>query len=691
MVLDLNFLKKKFEGKKKYVDLILLLLFLFVFSLSILAIIGKAHLRFPGIKTPSPISKVVSKISKIPGFVFEKEIERFSDEKDFKDYLTKGKEISSFGFGIEYAEVALRAPSGIRKGITITSPLSGEKVLPERISETTVQVAGIDEPDIVKTDGENIYFSPKIRYYRILSAPRKESFFPPPSRRVKIIKAFPPEKLALESEIEKAGDLLLLRDKKILVVFSQKEILGYDVSDPKNPKKKWEIELKENTSYLTARLYKDKIYLVSKQRINEYHPCPIRPLSIGGSLLEIKCNEIYHPVKPLPVDALFLAMVIDPQTGNVEKKTSFVGSSWQSIVYMSENSLYITYPSIESFSNFIIDFFTKECRDLFPSEILEKLKRLKGYDISETAKFVEIQAIFEKYQRSLSREEEIKIENEIENRGKRYFKEHLRELEKTLILKIDLKSFKVSAQGKVPGTPLNQFSLDEYKNNLRIATTVGKIFPFGFGGSVETANDVYVLDKHLKIIGKIQNLGLTERIYSVRFIEDKGYVVTFRKIDPFFVIDLSQPQNPKLKGQLKIPGYSSYLHPITKDKILGIGKEGANVKISLFDVSNPEFPQELDKYILKEYWSDVLKTHHAFLLDKKHQIFFLPGASNAFVFSFKGDKLKLEKVISGILPKRAIYLDDYLYIIGERKIVVVDEINWEKVNELELTDFYSPR
>jgi len=204
--------------------------------------------------------------------------------------------------------------------------------------------------------------------------------------------------------------------------------------------------------------------------------------------------------------------------------------------------------------------------------------------------------------------------------------------------------------------------------------------------SGQSVNDVYVLDKDLKIAGQVQDLGLTERIYSVRFVEDKGYLVTFRQTDPFYVLDLSDPQKPELKGELKIPGYSSYLHPITKDKILGIGKEGSNVKISLFDVKKPESPSEVAKYNLDEYWSDILNTHHAFLLDSKHQIFFLPGSRGGYVFSYKDDKLEMVKAVSGISAKRAIYINDYLYIIGENKISVLNEINWEKVKELEFQD-----
>jgi uncharacterized secreted protein with C-terminal beta-propeller domain len=234
---------------------------------------------------------------------------------------------------------------------------------------------------------------------------------------------------------------------------------------------------------------------------------------------------------------------------------------------------------------------------------------------------------------------------------------------------------------------LNQFSLDEYKGDLRAATTIGESFfgwGFGSGRSSETVNDVYILGDNMKIGGSVIDLGKGERIYSVRFIEDKGYVVTFKQIDPFYVLDLADPQNPKKSGELKIPGYSSYLHPITKDKILGIGEENNQVKVSLFDVSDPVDPKEIAKYNLDEYWSEISQTHHAFLLDAEHEIFFLPGSKGGYIFSYAGDGLNLAKTVSETTVKRAIYLDNYLYVIGENSLVVLDEKNWERVGDLEL-------
>jgi uncharacterized secreted protein with C-terminal beta-propeller domain len=250
-----------------------------------------------------------------------------------------------------------------------------------------------------------------------------------------------------------------------------------------------------------------------------------------------------------------------------------------------------------------------------------------------------------------------------------YEKRHKREFERTQIVKVSL-DLKPVAAGDIPGRLLNQFSMDEYNGYLRVATTV------------RDTNDLYVLDERLKIAGKIEDYGENERIYAVRFIGDKGYIVTFKQTDPLFVVDLSNPQNPEIKGELKIPGFSSYLHPISEDLILGIGKEGANVKVSLFDVSDPSDPKEVDKYILKEYWSDVLNTHHAFLLDSKHEVFFLPGGSGGYIFSYTNG-IELEKAVD--MPAvRALYIDDFMYIIGE-KIVVFDENTWEVVTEFDLT------
>jgi len=221
----------------------------------------------------------------------------------------------------------------------------------------------------------------------------------------------------------------------------------------------------------------------------------------------------------------------------------------------------------------------------------------------------------------------------------------------------------------LPGSLLSQFSLDEFNGYLRVATTVRN-----------EENDLYILNEKLEVVGKLQGFGLEERIYAVRFDGNLAFIVTFKQTDPFFVIDLSNPEKPRIAGELKIPGFSSYLHRIDEKTVLGIGKDGANVKISLFDVSNASNPIERDRYVLKESWSEVLANHHAFLIDEKHGVFFLPADSNAYVFSYKGE-LKMLKAIAANV-NRAVYINDYLYVLGAEKMEVYDERSWEKVAEL---------
>ena len=166
----------------------------------------------------------------------------------------------------------------------------------------------------------------------------------------------------------------------------------------------------------------------------------------------------------------------------------------------------------------------------------------------------------------------------------------------TEILKFDISNEKIQykTKGKVNGTALNQFSVDEYNGYLRIATTTGNF--------ENAKNNLYVLDEDMVIVGMVEGLAKGETIKSVRFMGDTGYVVTFEQTDPLFVIDLKDPQNPEVLGELKIPGFSNYLHPVTENYLLGIGVNGDDsgagdgMKVSLFDVSDKKNPKEVSKF-----------------------------------------------------------------------------------------------
>ncbi len=173
------------------------------------------------------------------------------------------------------------------------------------------------------------------------------------------------------------------------------------------------------------------------------------------------------------------------------------------------------------------------------------------------------------------------------------------------------------ASGAVEGRLLNQFAMSEHNGDLRVATTNDNWDRFGD----QSESTVYVLRPNgtdLQQISSIGGLGKGERIYAVRFLGDVGYVVTFRQIDPLYVLDLSDPTHPVLDGELKIPGYSAYLHPVGEGLLLGVGQDATlegrtqGTKLSLFDVSDPTNPREISSLPIGGY-SEVEWDHKAFL------------------------------------------------------------------------------
>ncbi len=622
------------------------------------------------------------------------QIKQFASVEEFKSYLAKSPQgqYGQFLNAIDSREVSKKvlttvssdeASSGV-----ISSPQVAETELIDRVSNTNTQVLNIDEPDIVKTDGENIYLSSN-QFNIFRSEPgimsEKMMIMPPYDNgaSVKIINALPIKDAKVLSEIKQSGEMFV--GNGILVVFSTSDVYGYDISDPKNPQEKWRIKLEDNTYIMDSRLYGDKIYLVLSNFINNINPCPIRPLSINSTSLEITCSDIYHPEMPLQTDSIFTALKIDISSGSVLNKTSFVGSRESSNIYMSQNALYISYFYTVDNVKFFYDFLNAKATDLFPETVSSKVEKLISYDISYEAKSIELSSIISNYYASLDGDERLRIENELTNRMSSYYELEMRQLEKTGIMKISLTDLKIIAGGAVPGKLLNQFSMDEYSDNLRIATTIGQNSWYYFGNiSPKSANDVYVLDSKLDRVSSVMNLGREEKIYSVRFLGDRGYVVTFKQVDPFYVIDLTDPKNINLKGELKIPGYSSYLHPISDNIILGIGKEEQNVKISMFDVSDPTNPKEIDTYMLNEYWTEVKNNHRAFLLDRENNIFFMPASNGAYVFGYENNELKLLKAISENAIKRAVYINNYLYVLSDNVMIIYDEADWKELNRLEL-------
>ena len=234
----------------------------------------------------------------------------------------------------------------------------------------------------------------------------------------------------------------------------------------------------------------------------------------------------------------------------------------------------------------------------------------------------------------------------------------LSETVKTQIYKFDIRNYDIKylKNASVDGSALNQFSMDEYNGSLRIATTSGN-----WGDSL--VNQVYVLDNNLETVGLLKDIAKGERIKSVRFTGNTAYVVTFVQTDPLFVIDLTDATAPKILGELKIPGYSAYLHPVGDGLVMGVGVDGTEtgtnggMKVSLFDVSDPTKPQECGKFTMSGYESDERQVyvdsdayydHKALCWDAQNKIMYIPYSKNVHVWAYTDGK-NYSKTTAGIV------------------------------------------
>ena len=437
---------------------------------------------------------------------------------------------------------------------------------PPEYSTTNIQVEGVDEADIVKTDGFRIYTAS--------------------GRTVCIVGAYPAEELQVLSKIEFGGRVLgLFINKDRLVVLEAgrfthipvepppgriplpRPVPGYgvnvkvyDVSVAEKPEHLFTIRVEG--SYLNSRMIGGYVYVVSTVPLRE--PIILPKIWVNGEAWEIPPGKIYYSEGiEFPVSYTIVTAVSLFGEAQVEARAVLTGRA--TCIYVSPSNMYLAIP--------------KGWRYWWPS----------GGGATE-------------------------------------------------IYRISLDGLKIAceASGEVPGRILNQFSMDEYKGYFRIATTTGHVARTAEHATAE--NHVYVLDAEtLKVVGRLEGLAPTEKIYAARFMGDRCYLVTFRKVDPLFTIDLSNPEEPRVLGKLKIPGYSDILHPYDEKHLIGIGKEAVpaeegdfawyqGLKISLFDVLDVENPKEIDSVVIGDRGTEspVLRDHHALLFSKPRHLLVIP-------------------------------------------------------------------
>ncbi len=558
----------------------------------------------------------------------------------------------------------LAAPTAVE---TTDDAVDGDAVADEgdggdatRRSTTNVQERALDEPDVLKTGEDAVYYSG----YEMRRG----------DEATHILDLADPDDPSVVATIPAQGELLVVDDT--LLVLGHERVWGYDVSEPADPVQAWHQPVEATVE--TARLHQGEVYLVLVDRPNLDGPCAMTP--IGDDVIE--CTDVFRPNAPSEADAVYTAAQLDPASGDILARTSIVGSAHRSATYVSEEAIYLSYTRSSSTYELMSAYIAGPGSQHFDQETVEHIEWLAGLDLSERAKSYELQTTIQAYFASLDPAEREQVEEAFGEGLTAFAEERQRELSRTGITRISLDGLEVTASGEVPGYPLNQWSMDEHESHLRIATTVPGVH------GTESENDVYVLDASLEITGSVQGLGETERIYSVRFEGDEGHVVTFRRIDPFYTLDLSDPANPTVEGELKIPGVSHYLHPLDADgdMVLGVGEEDGQVKLSIFDVSDRANPNELDVAILEdERMSEVNRNHRAFLQDERHGVIFIPGSEHSYVYSYANGTLEeVARVDVGGPGVRALYIGDNLYVFGGDQVIVLDETTWEERTRIDL-------
>jgi uncharacterized secreted protein with C-terminal beta-propeller domain len=606
----------------------------------------------------------------------EASLEQFGSTESFREYVRAGERRAGAGWrrfgqfeflGVE-GDTSAAAPDG-GNGATSGGP--------DRIAGTNVQVAGLDEPDIVKTDGQNFYYSPNagrniVGIPPVEPDPRTDdaTIWPQVNLSSHVVDASDPADPAALASVDAGGKLLQTGDR--LVVFNETggEVVGYDVSDPANPVESWTLPLEDRL--VTARETGGQLYVVTQTVVGPAIDCPITPL--GDE--QIECGNVYAPETQTSADATYTAFSIDASSGTIEDSVSMMGTGDNTVVYMSPGGLYLTYTTGITESELRLSW--AEESDIVPDGLADRLAEIDSYDISERSKRQEMSIAVRNWSST------VEGPTTLQENFDAYRVEHQKNLTRTSIVRVDVdeERLQVSETGTVPGEPLNQFALDEYQNTLRITTTIPRV------AGAESDNHLYVLDNAtLDREGRVTGMGHDQRVYSVRYVGDTAYVVTFRQVDPFYVIDFEDPTDPELLSELELPGFSSYLHPADDGHVIGIGQENGQVKSVLFDVTDQTDTEVADDIVLDSHWSAISESHHAFMIDRRHQVFFLPAGNTAKIVDYAGGELEVVREIStDERVTRARYVDDYLYVFAGGEVIVLDQTNWERTTTLSLDD-----
>ena len=539
---------------------------------------------------------------------------------EFNFYGTKNSAVEEY-YEVTEDTAAATGTSSQNTGAAATDDGADMSESPDH-SETTAQVEGVDESDVVKTDGKYIYI---LKRYK--------------GGTVKIvdIRSKNPVQLGSITADIYATDMYLSGDRLIIIgqVGTGNISTAASVYDVSDPAKVSLVTTCTQSGYLSdSRMISGKLYMISNYTINIGNVSKSKPETF---VPKVSCENYDGAVKPDTVcfynncsDAQYtVAAAYDTKDGALVSTRSVLGGSFT--VYASTG-------------NIITASYSYNGK-------------------TQLARFA-----------------------------------------------IDDGNIELKATGEIEGDLLNQFSIDEYKNHFRFVTTVykqtetkesasGSVISEIVSVSTQMSNCLIILDGDLKETGKIANIAPDERVYSVRFMGDTAYFVTFRQVDPLFSVDVSDPKNPKIIGSLKIPGFSNYLFPFGDGKLLGIGRNAdentgrtSGMKLSMFDISDPSNVTEYAKTNVNSVYSEALESHKASLVNyKKNLIAFPAYGTNGivyFVYSFENGTFLQKAVIEtnsvDSIVCRGLYAGDVFYVATVDALQYFDLNTFNKLGVLEL-------
>jgi len=592
-------------------------------------------------------------------------------------------------------------------------------------SLTNVQVAGVDEADIMKTDGTYIYLLDYNDLYIIKAWPAKDA-----GVVTKIsFKSRPQEFYISNGRLVIFGSDDQIYNNKTYQSFKRQSQYTYvkvfDITNPKSPKQVRDLNLEGN--YSNSRVVGDYLYFVTNNYQNYLAGEPMLPRVLdGGQILPEKCSlseKCYTPnifYFNIPYQSYNFTSVtaVNIKNANEEIAADVYLLSGNQNLYVSPTNIYITYTEYLNESDIEREVVVNLIKPLLSSDNQAKIAKIEAVDnfiLSDLEKKNKIYLIVQGYLAGLSNSEQDAIQTKIDSLLQQTLEAKSKDMEKTVVHRIAFNGSKLEykATGSVSGHVLNQFSMDENNGYFRIATTRSQSWSRFSATSTASYNNVYVLDDQLKTVGILDNLASGEQIYSARFMGDRAYLVTYKQTDPLFAIDLKDPKAPRVLGELKIPGYSTYLHPYANNLLLGFGRDteltssGAvinkGLKLGLFDVTDPASPRELDSFTTGDQYSEsvALYDHKAFLASSAKNLVSIPVTlksgqygskidfSGALVFGIKDNKIKLRGRVDhsdggnynrsdywggfGYFDnsvKRSLYIDDMLYTFSNKYLKI---------------------